>query len=54
MYERSRDLYLELKDHIRVAKDLLYPDECIQRLKNAKTGNEMDMIMAEYRKKLRE
>lgn len=53
-YEAEKyDLRLERKDHIRAATDLHYPVECIQRLKEAKSGLEMDRIMAEYRKKMK-
>ena len=53
-YEAKKDdLRLECKDHIRAATDLMYPVECIQRLKEAKNGREMDRIMAEYRKKIK-
>ena len=48
---KQNDLRSERKMHIRAATDLLYPVECIRRLKEAKTGTEMDRIMAEYRRK---
>lgn len=48
---KQNDLKSERKMHVKAATDLMYPVECIQRLKEAKTGAEMDRIMAEYRRK---
>ena len=41
----------EQKEHIKAATQLMYPVECIQRLKEAKSVIEMDNILAEYRRK---
>ena len=41
----------EQKEHIRAATQLMYPVECIQKLKEAKTVIAMDNILAEYRRK---
>jgi hypothetical protein len=35
---------------IRIAQDLFYPQKCIDRLRSAKTFEEVDRIMASARK----
>ena len=46
----QNDLRSERKLHIKAAKDLFYPSECIEELKKATSGMEMDRIMMRYRR----
>lgn len=45
------NLAMERKEHIKAARDLGYSKEAIEKLKVAKSGIEMDNILAEERRK---
>ena len=47
------NLASERKEHIKAARDLGYSKEAIEKLKVAKSGIEMDNILAEERRKNR-
>ena len=50
MHQHS-NLAMERKEHIKAARDLGYSKEAIEKLKVAKSGIEMDNILAEERRK---
>ena len=45
------DLKTIKKDTLRIAKELCYPDEILERIRNAKEENELYRIMATARER---